>query len=407
MPRLSTFDSLRTPAYRVYYASMAGHWAVASMQMMVRSLLVYRITDSAAAIGAIALAQSMPSLLVSFFGGTYADRIQKKYLLIYGRVGITLSTLGVAFALSTGYLSQEHPEAWWILIACAIAQGIATGFTQPALMAIIPEIVGKDRVMNAISLSTTGQYVFRLVGPAVAGFLIDGYGFGTVYYLMAALYGLATLGSIFLPRSGEIKRSTRSALGDTMQGMQYLKRETVILLIVIFSLLHVICGQPYIQLMPVFTDSILKVGASGLGILTTVSAAGAVAGSLVLSSLPNKKRGLLLLLSGVFMGVGVGIFAHSQWWVLSLAMMPIIGLGPSMHTTMTATLVQSYVEPNYRGRMQSFVSMSSGVASLGTFFAGITADKIGVQWAVGGMGILLALISILFIAFAAKLRKMD
>jgi MFS family permease len=405
--RLKTFESLKTPAYRVYYGSMVGQWAVMSMQMMVRSLLVYRVTGSAAAIGVIALAQAVPSVLVSLFGGAIADRIQKKHILIAGRAALAVFTLGIAFPLTVGYLSPEHPESWWLLIVSAVLQGTANGFTQPTLMAIIPEIVEKEQVMNAISLSTTGQYTFQLVGPAAAGYLIDAYGFATVWYIMAGMYIIAAIGTVFLPRSNVRQSSGRNILGDMAQGLHYIRHEATILLIVVFALCHVISGMSYQQLLPVFTDDILKVGASGLGILMSISAAGALLGSIVLASLPGKKRGVLLLLSGIIMGLGVVLFSYSRWWYLSLSIIPFIGLGPSMHSTMTATLVQSYVEPDYRGRMQSFVSMAQSSASLGTFLAGILSDAIGVQWAVGGMGLFLTLVSTVFIVFPTRLRKLE
>jgi MFS family permease len=386
---------------------MVGQWAAMSMQMMVRALQVYRITESATDIGIVALSLAIPTLLVSFLGGAAADRLQKKRILVAGRIVMAITTVAVAITVSTGYLTPEHPESWWILVASSIFQGIVSGFTQPALMSIIPEIVGKDKVMNAISLSTSGQHVFRLISPAFAGFLIDAYGFAAVYYIMAGCYAVSAFGTSFLPISKSRIASGLSAVGDAMKGIKYLRRETVILLIVVFALCHVVAGQPYQQLLPVFTEDILKVGASGLGILMALSAGGALIGSLVMGSLPNKRRGLLLLLSGVIMGVSVMLFASSRMWYLSLAIIPFIGLGPSIHGTMTSTLVQSYVEPDYRGRMQSFVAMAQGLASLGTFLAGILSDKLGVQWAVFGMALILTIISCAFIVFAKGLRRLD
>ena len=407
MQRLRTFESFRNPAYRIYYVSMVGQWAAMSMQMIVRSLQVYRITESAADIGIVALSLAIPTLLVSFLGGAVADRLQKKNILVAGRIVMAISTIAVAIPISIGYLVPGHPESWWILVVSSILQGVVTGFTQPALTSIIPEIVGKEKVLNAISLGTSGQYIFRMAGPAFAGFLIDAYGFAVVYYIMAACYTVSAFGTSFLPITKSRITSGLSTMGDAIKGIKYLRHETVILLIVIFALCHVIAGQPYGQLLPVFTDDILKVGASGLGILMAVSAGGALIGSLVMGSLPNKRRGLLLILSGVIMGVSVMLFASSNMWYLSLAIIPFIGLGPSIHMTMTATLVQSYVKPDYRGRMQSFVAMAQGLASLGTFFAGALSDKLGVQWSVFGMALFLTLVSCAYIIFAKRLRQLD
>lgn len=402
--RLKTFQSFQNPVYRIYYGAMAGQWASMSMQMITRSLLVYRLTGSAAAIGIIAIAQAIPSFLVALFGGAIADRTQKKYLLVIGQSSSAAVSLGVALTLTTGYL---RAETWWVLAVAAAAQGTVTGAMMPARMSIIPEIVGAEQVMNAISLSSTGQTLFRLLGPALAGFLIEAYDFTVIYYLMTGMYLIGTMFAIALPRTSVTKTTRSNPLADVASGLKYVRQDTAILLVVIFGLVHVVCGQPFMQLMTVFTEDILKVGASGLGILTSVSGAGALCGSLVIASLPNRKRGLILLFSGIIMGLSVMAFSWSHWWYLSLAIMPFAGLGPTMHMTMTATLVQYYSEPGYRGRMQSLVMMGQGLASLGTFLAGVLAESIGIQWAVGGMAFLLTVISFLYVAFAREVTRLE
>jgi MFS family permease len=331
----------------------------------------------------------------------------KKYLLTTGRAALAVSALGNALMLSFGYLSPAHPSSWWILVVSAALQGTASGLTQPALMSIIPEIVSEQRVMNAISLSSMGQNILRLVGPALAGFLIDTYGFAIVFYLMTGLYLMDTVWTCFLPRTNVQATRRGSPLTDMRDAFRYIRRETIFLFIVVFALCHVVAGQPYQQLLPVFTESILKVSASKLGLMNSVSAVGSLLGSLIFASLPNKKRGLMLIFSGVLMGLSVLVFSFSRWWYLSLAMMPLIGLGPTMHYTMTTTLIQSYVKPEYRGRMQGLSAMASGLATFGTFLAGIMSDSLGVQWAVGGLALLLTFISIVFLTFATRLRKLD
>ena len=155
------------------------------------------------------------------------------------------------------------------------------------------------------------------------------------------------------------------------------------------------------------TEDILDVGASGIGILTSVSGIGSVIGSLVLASLPNKKRGIMLLFSGVIMGLSLIVFSFSTSWHLSLGIIPFVGLGPTLHGALTATLIQYYVDPDYRGRMQSFVAMSSGLASFGTFLAGVMSEAIGVQWSVGGMAMFLTIVSFIFFAFARKITRLE
>jgi predicted MFS family arabinose efflux permease len=224
---------------------------------------------------------------------------------------------------------------------------------------------------------------------------------------MTVMYIIATVVAGFLPRTSAGVTRGGNPLADTIAGLRYIGRETIILLLVVFSICHIISGQPFQQFLPVFTEDILKVSASKLGLMMSVSGIGALIGSLVLASLPNRKRGLMLLLSGVIMGLPIIVFSFSHWWYLSLAVIPFIGLGPTMHSTLTATLVQSYVEPSYRGRMQSFVTMSMGLASLGSFLAGVLAEAIGVQWSIAGMAIFLTITSVMFLTLAPRLRKLE
>jgi MFS family permease len=358
-------------------------------------------------IGVMALAQAIPIILISLLGGAIADRMQKKYIMFAGRLGSVGSALGIALALSLVYLSPEHPGSWWVLIASAVLDGTIIGFTQPALIAIVTELVGKEQVMNAISLSGIGQTIFRLLGPIFAGFLIDSYGFFAVYYLMAGLNTAAAIGTLFLPRTGMRTASRGSTIEDILEGLRYMRRETIFLLIVVFALCHMIAGAPHAQLLPVFTETILKVSATKLGLLNSVSSFGALLGAFIIASLPNRKRGVLLILSGIIEGLPVMVFSFSRCWSLSLAMMPFIGLSPTIHGTMTTTLIQTYTAPEYRARMQSLVAMASGISGFVSFLAGALTDAIGVQWAVGGLALLLILISFAYLAFATRLRKLD
>ncbi len=405
--KLRTFESLKNPVYRTYYASGIGDWFGMSVQMMTRSLLVYRITGSGTIIGLMALAQSIPSLLVALYGGAIADRIQKKYLLLTGQICTVVLTLFLGITLSAGILGEENPDSWWILLVSAVLQGIIMGISQPARFAIVPEIVEAAKIMNAMSLTTFGVIIFQMIGPALTGFVIDAYGFATIYYVAAGLSVFSIIFTIRLPRTSKPVYRESSALADIVSGIQYVRKNPSILLIVLFGVCHMVSGMPYQQLMPIFTDDILKVGASGMGILTSVSGVGAMVSTLILASLPNKKRGILMIFSGLVMGLPIIVFSWSTSWPLSLAVIPLAGMGPTIHMTVTGALIQYYVDPEYRGRMQSLVSMQAGLAGLGAFFAGVLSDSIGVQWAVSSMAIFLTAVSISYYIFARPITRLE
>ena len=404
---LKTFDSLKNPVYRLFFLGMVGFMAPMNMEMLTRSLLIYRISGSAAILGLMALANAVPMFFLSLYGGVIADRVQKKYVLLAGMAGSALVSLGIALSLSLGYLSTEKPDSWWILMVGSILKASIQGLMMPSRQAIVREIVSQDLVMNAVSLTMVETSGLRLLAPAASGFLIEAWGFAPVYYVMVGLYLLAMVPIALLPRTGTIAISGRNALADIIDGLRYIRREAVILLTLVFIVFVVILSMPYQMLLPIFTDDILKVGAKGMGILMSVAGAGAIISSLALASLPNRKRGLILIISCLILGIALTGFSFSSSWSLSLILVVFIGLGQTARMALSNTLLQYYSTDEYRGRVMSVYMMEFGLSSFGTFGAGLLAESIGVQWAVGGFAMVLVLLMILTLVFVPRLRRLD
>lgn len=402
-----TFRSFKNPAYRLYYGGMLGQMAAMNMQQLAGSLLIYRLTGSAAILGAMSLANAIPMICLSLFGGAIADRVQKKYVLLIGQAAFAVVSLSVALALTLGYLSAERAGSWWILIVSSMLQGSVMGLMMPSRQAVIPEIVSDEELMNAISLNVMGMNSLQLFAPALAGFLIDAFDFKAVYYVMTGMYIIAVIFFAFLPLTGTMVNRGISVLAGIKEGLNYVRHDTIIFLVLIFSFLTVILSMPYTMLMPVFADDILKVGATGLGVLLSVSGIGAVSGSLVLASLPNKKRGIILLVSSLFLAVALVGFSFSSTWYLSLGLIVLVGLGQSGRMTLSNALLQYYVKDEYVGRVMSLFLMQFGLSSFGTFAAGLLTEAMGVQWAVGGFAMVLVLIAVLALVFVPRLRKLD
>jgi predicted MFS family arabinose efflux permease len=261
--------------------------------------------------------------------------------------------------------------------------------------------------MNAVSLNALGMNVLRLVAPALAGFLIDAFDFASVFYVMTLMNLYAMIFMFLIPRTSPINARVSSIMGDIREGFQYILREKTIRIILLFNLVAVVFSMPYQQLLPIFVDDILKVGATGMGVLMSVSGAGAMVGSLILASLPNKNRGLILLISGLICGVSLIVFSASTIWGLSLAIIVIVGLGQTGRMTMSNTLLQTYVEGKYMGRVMSIFNMEWGLVSLGTFAAGLMAEAAGVQIVVGGFALALTVLSLLTLFFAPKIRQLN
>lgn len=403
-----TFESFKNPVYRLYYGGLIGQWFSMNAQLIARSLLIYRITGSGVILGVVSLAHAIPFVVFSPLGGVMADRMQKKNILLYNQIASLVISLGIALSLVTGYLSPERSGSWWILIVSAVFQGAVMSLMMPARQAIVPEIVGKEQVMNAISLNNMGMNVFQLIAPALAGFFIDVFGFAFVYFLSTCFYLMGIICIALIPRT---RATTEAQVGNTVrdiiEGVRFIRHKTIILVVVVVSLLGMALGFPFRQLMPMFTEDILRVGATGMGVLLSVTGIGAIVTSLTLASLPNRKRGLMLLLSVMVLGLALVGFAFSRWLPLSLIIVIFVGLGQTAQMTLGSTLIQYYVDIEYRGRVMSFFMMGVGFASLGTFFGGLIAETIGIQWSIGGLAIMLTIITMIIYVFTPQLRKLD
>jgi MFS family permease len=402
-----TFRSFKNPVYRLYFAGMVGYMAPMNMQMIGRSLLVYRMTGSAAILGIVSLAYALPMLCLSLFGGVIADRMSKKNVIVAGTMGAALVSLVVALALTLGYLGPERLGSWWILAVAGACQGAIMALMIPSRLAIIPEIVGREELLNAVSLNMMEMNGLRMLGPALAGLLVESFGFDTLYYVMTGCYLMGSVIFTFLPRTGTVATPGPNALAQMKEGLKYIRRNTTILLILLVTIFAVILTTPYYVLMPIFTEDILMVGAAGLGVLMSVSGAGAIIGSLALASLPNKKRGLMFLAGNLVLSLALIGFSLSGSWHLSLALIAIVGLGDTARMTLGNTLLQYYTEEGYQGRVLSVFVMQFGLMGFGAFGAGLLTEVVGIQWAIGGFAAVLVPVTLLVIAFVPRLRKLD
>ena len=402
-----TFGSFRNSTFRLYYGGMLGQMASMNMQGIAGGLLLKRLTDSPALVGLMSLANAIPMVGLSLVGGVIADRVEKKFVLLFGQIAFGLIALTVALSLTLGWLSADKPGSWWILLVTSALQGAVFGLAMPSRQAIINDIVSGEQLMNAISLNFMGMNALQLFAPALAGFMVDAFDFKAVYFTMTGLYIMAIIFFIKMPKIG-IKATPRgSALIEIKEGFRYVWNQHTIRLVLMLSFLAVVLSTPYGMLMPFFADDVLHVGARGMGILMSVSGAGAIVASITLASLPNKKRGIMMLGGAVFLGLTLTAFAFSSLWPLSLVLIALVGIGGTVRMSLTNTLVQYYVDDNFRGRVMSLFMMQFGLSSFGTFISGLIAQKWGVQWAVGSFAIVLIFVAIASLFMFPQIRKLD
>ena len=421
------FASLHNPQFRLFMAAMMGQMGAMNMQMVARSWFMYELTGSAALLGAVSLANGLPMLLLSLYGGVIADRVQKKYVLIAGQIASAALALGVAALITTNLIN------WQLLIVASVIQGIIMALMMPSRQAVIPELVGEQGLTNAIALNTAGMNLNRLTAPGIAGLMIAIVGIESVYYVMTLLYIIATVFALSLPITGTTSLAGMNALDNVKEGLRYIKDSPVLPGLLVVTLIAVVLSMPYMMLLPIFTKDIITVEAGALmwvtqlpliggllesvpdlftkssfrlGLIMTVSGIGALAGSLFIAALPPGTRGVMFLASLMVTAIALLAFAISPWYFLSLALVIPLGLGQAGRMALSNALVQANADDAHRGRVMSVYMMEFGVTNFGIFLIAILAGHIGVQWAIGGGAALLAVMTLYFFLKTPNVRRL-
>ncbi len=401
---LGTFESLRRPAFRLFFFATLAQFAGMNAQQLARAYLIFDLTESYTLLAGVALAGALPNLVFSLLGGVLADRASKKLLLQIGQVGNAAIAISVGTVLAFGAL-----EAWHLIVA-AVAQGMVVSMSLPARQAIIPEIVGERRLMNAVSLNTAGMTMTRLTAPGVAGLIIAVVGAASLYFLMTGLFTLAVLFTARLPyehRPVDRSSSAGQSLRDLGAGFTYIARERAVLLVLLLNLVMVMFSFPLLLLIAGFAEDVLGAGAFGLGLLLSIMGLGSLLGSLAIASLPPRRRGLLLIASAMLLGVSLLAFAASDVYWLSALIVVAFGVGHAGRMTLSNTLLLSYVDEALRGRVMSLYMMEFGIAQFGVFGIGLLAAAIGPQAAFAASALVLIVLAGGAYLFVPRLRHLE
>lgn len=398
-----TFASLRIPGYSWYFGGSISMFFGVQMMIVLRGALVVDLTDSEAALGLIMASVALPWLVLSPIGGVVADRMDKRSLLLLTQASATLVNLVNTVLIATGVI-----EYWHLLILSTLSGGIFA-FNMPGRQAMVPELVGKERLMNAISLMTGGMNVSRIVAPALGGILVEPIGFGGSFAVLTGFYALSVVALWQVPSTGAVARTTEFTFTrDLVEGFQYVRRNAVILALLLFATMPVLFAMPYQALMPAFAKKVWDVGELGLGILFMAVGIGGVIGALLVANMESfPRKGLLMVMGALGFGAFLIFFAVSPSFGLALPFLVGVGFSSMIYMTVNNTVIQTVVPDEVRGRVMSVMMMSWGLMPLGAFPAGLIAEAYGSPTAVaGGATLLLVFASALFIG-APAFRRID
>ena len=394
-----TFAAFEIINYRWFFAALCGNFAAMNIQMFIRGWLVFEITGSYEKLGWMTAAGGLVGLVAAPLGGVVADRVkQKKTILQLAGIANALITLGIAALIFQGILVFEH------LLVSSILQGLVMNAMMPARQAFTKDVVGLDRLTNAIALSTSGMNTARLLLPGLAGGLVAALGGGGgyidpanwVYLTMAALYvwSASVITLIQVEDRAPDDESQGSILSDLSSGFKYVLRTPIIAMLLGCNFLMVFFSLTYFMLLPGFAKDVLNAGPDDLGLLISLSGIGSLLGSLYVASFGNRKRARLLLIGGLLMGVSLLGFAWSTHFWLSIVLLTVVGFGQASRMSLSNVLIQSYVDDDFRGRVMSIYMLEMAFLSIAIYPISLFADYFGPQWAVGlsAMGLVLRIL---------------
>jgi MFS family permease len=389
---IQVFRSLRHRNYRLLWGTniitLSGYWILVTAQ----GWLVLQLTDSAMWVGMIAFIMGIPALFLSPFGGVYADRFDRRKLVLFGQGVSGLLILLLATLTSTGVI------AIWHIAAIAVFLGTVWALTDPAYMAIIPSLVPPDDLMNAIAVNSISGRASRSIGPVIAGVLMGLVAVGGAFYGagIAFMVGLLLLFSMRLPATVIARRAST---GKTMrEGLRYIRSNTIVLTLILMVAGVSLFALPYFWLMPVFARDVLGVGEAGYSQLMIVTGVGGLGGALATAILGDfKRKGWLLIGSALTFTVTLILFAMSRSFPLSLVLSTIIGGANGLFYAVTIVVLLSMVPDQLRGRVMGLYAVTWYLPSIGSLILGAATDWVGLPVAV----MVSALISTVFILGAA------
>lgn len=372
---VTMFASLRIRNYRLFASgqvvSLVGTW----MQRVAQDWLVLDLSGgSPVALGVAAALQFGPTLLLSLFGGAFADRYDKRKLLILLQVG-----MGIC-ALTLGLLDVTGTATLAIVYVLCFANGCFSAIDAPVRQSFAGEMVGPGSITNAVALNSMTFNTARIVGPAVAGLMIAAIGTGWVFLVNAATF-VAVVTGLARMRSADMfayeKRPGR-ALGAVLEGLREVRHrpDLIVLLTVVFFVSTF--GINFFMTLAITARSVFGRGAESYGLLTSALAVGCLAGTFVAARRVGRPRLRTVLLAGLFFGVAELFTGIMPSYALTALLLIPTGLGQLVFTTAANAAVQLGVTESMRGRVMGiYMLVLLGGTPVGGPVLGWLAEVLG------------------------------
>jgi len=399
---IGTFRAFKSRNYRLFFSgqsiSLVGTW----MQKTAVSWVVYSLTHSTLMLGVSLFASQFPSFLLTLIGGVVSDRYNRYKVLLITQVASMVQAVLLALLILT-----KHYNVWEVL-GLSVMLGTINAFDVPARQSLVYEMVeDKSDLPNALALNSSMVNLSRLIGPGLAGIILEKFGDDVCFFLNAFSF-VAVICSLLMMRLPKYvpKKITKNVFEELKDGYNYIKRTPSISFIIIMLGLISLFVLPYSTLIPYYARDVFKGTASTFGIIDSCIGLGALCGAIFLASLkPGSNLKKVLAINTLIFGTGLVLFSHEGNYPLALIFATVSGFGMMSQITISNTIIQTTVDMNMRGRVISFYAMAFfGMQPIGGLLIGAISKWAGTMNTLLGEGIMALLIGLLHLRFLRKAK---
>lgn len=395
--------ALRNPNFRLFWSgnflSNIGTW----MQNVAQGWLVLTLTNSAFWLGVVGFAGSIPFLFVTLFGGVIADRVDKRRLLL------VTQTVMMTLAFVLAGLTYFHHITVWGVAGIAFCNGVAMAMNAPSYQAMVPRLVKREDLTNAIALNSAQFNMSRILGPTLGGYAMVLFGVAGNFFLNGVSF-LAVLFALTRIRYPETNLTRHESMWTSLRGgFAYLHAQRQMLVLMWMTVSVSLLGIPFLTFIPYFAKVQLNAGESGLGWLLAASGLGAVLGAMTVAVAGMiRRRGVVLTFAGVVFFLAIIGFSYSRSIALSECLAFVEGFSGIMMISCFNVSIQHLSSDEMRGRVMSIYTTSFlGLPPLGALLAGELSRHIPTGHALALMAGLALLSFLGFFAFSRPLRELD
>jgi len=401
--RPSTFAALKGRNYCLYWLGLVFYVLGHRAEYMTFAWMTWEVSRDPLSLGYLGLAQGVPLVLFQLFGGVLADRIDRLRMLIVTQI-LTAGTLTIAFALTmSGLVRLEH------LLVLAALSNTFRAFDEPSRMALVPQLVERDRLANAIALGSIPWQAGRMIGPSITGILIAAFG-GAIGFGLAALasYTALALYSRLRLRGTASAGTGQRVLAQFVEGLSFVGHNFVFSCLIALALFNSLFAMSYLTLLPIFADAYFHAGSTGYGLLNAAHGTGALVGSLTVATIAHLilRKGTALLVGAACVGGLLIVFSFSPGMGLALPVLVLVGFCNTFYLMQVSTFLQQKVPDHLRGRVMSLYSLCWNLLPLGGLLAGALAAAADARFAVLFGGAMVAANALLLLA-SRRLRAIS